>query len=422
VKRKAILAAVVLSALLALGGGGYFALRAGFLSAALEPVIAALGFGGQHVHDTAEAQKPYSGADEIVASVRELGLVQDRIATGDANAVAAQYETLKELSKTFRDLPQDAWADRRVVQALLVYVLSGGQADAIATFLKAVGDGAHETADLARGIQFFKEQRAAKALPLLARVSPRSLDQSLVGPYALAMSSLVVRQSPVKALSLLDEARLQSPNTAIEEAATRWQIPLLLNQGDLEKAVHLTGRYFRVFGASLYAGQLRENFASLFANKMSAEMPRFSQELFERLANLSADVRGELFLSISRYALLAGKIDLAESAARAVLSLKPESTSMIRRAELYLAAARSPSEDAAAALEQLNAIGRDGFGGDDAEVHTAAGKVARSIVAPRVFDGDVSFAVENLGGEPDVVHRTQTLLKHVDQLIAGEHQ
>lgn len=427
----AIIASSLLLAAI-LGGAGYFWLMPSASSGALyRRISVAVGLSKEEAPPSSGDEHPPSTRVNAELLVRKLGLVQDRITQGDREAVSEQYKQLAEIAARFDGIPADELRDPSDIRAALVYALSGGEPRVIQKII-ANGNAAGQIKQLAEGIILFKERRPKKALEVLEDIDPRLLDRSLIGPVALAQSSLMMRKDPVRALMLLDEARLQAPHTAVEEAATRWQIPLLLKQGDVTRAMRLISYYYRKFGNSLYSGELRESLAALLAAQESTEPAESITDLLSSLESVDADIKADLFLAISRHGLLAGNLGLAKLAAQAVLSFDPKSEPAKRRAALYVAAADAPSDQAAAALAALDAIAMDQLEAGDVEMRNAVGQIARSVLSAGMSDAGSEPADQAPGGEPNTavpveskeisasMAQAEKAMKQADAYIAGE--
>lgn len=332
--------------------------------------------------------------------VEQLGAVQDKIIRGDRSALPEQARLLNEIARQIRRFDDEDWNDYVTVRTSLLFVLSGGDAHVLDSLL---GRDSLSPADenLASGIMKFAEGQSRKARDLFEGIDPRSLDVSLVGPFALARASLYLDENTGKAVDLLDDARLACPHTAIDEAAARREIPILLNSGNTSRAMMLTVSYVREFGRSIYAWKFFRDFAEATAKRAELDDARTVDRLADAFDDKDAEPASELLIDVAGEALLQGRLKLAGAAANRVLAMKssPES---LARARLYLAAAEAPSSDASKALKALDQVTVDRLSDDDTEIREVAGFIAKTVV------GGGEIAGSGQKSAPDVAAKEQS--------------
>lgn len=421
-KRLALIAGAAVVLLSGIGAGVYFYLKPSLVSGAATPVPRA-----GHKTETS-----VSGADvktdksiELRQLIERLGAVQDRVVHGDQDALADQGRLLTEVSGVLRHFEKQDWDNYANVRGAFVYVLSGGDYGVLKPL---ADDESLYEADrkLAQGIMQFAQGKTGAARKLLSDVDPRSLDASLVGPFALARASFYIGHDDAKAIELLDEARLASPHTAIEEAAARREIPLLIGSGDTARAMVLMGDYLRRFGKSIYAWKLFQDFSTAAAKRDDFNSGDVVDKLTTATSTADKQARVDLFLAMAGAALPPGRIVLARAAASKVLSLKPEATEDIDRATLYEAAANAPTTRAAEALSALHQITLDRLSDNDTEIHEVAGYIAHTVTLDKIaVDGDVRKPAEGMnqssaGGEnPAKSHELSLVANAVESADAA---
>lgn len=316
---------------------------------------------------------------QLLRLVDDLGNVQDKIIRGDREAIGEQGQLLREIAGAIRSFGQSEWDDYVNMRAAFVYVLSGGNPDVLTPLLNSDSINGNDK-KLAQGISDFARGRAKSARKLFQDVDPRSLDVGLTGPFALARGSLYVDQDQGKAISLFDEARLSSPHTAIEEAAARREIPLLLKAGEATRAIMLTGDYIRRFGRSIYAWKLFGDFADAAAKRDEFNNEAVVRDLVARTEDTDQQAISELLLDLSGQAILSGKLELAKASAGEVVRLAKLSEEDLDKARLYKAAAEAPSEHAVEALKVLGRMDAARLSEEDIEIRKVANHVARLVV------------------------------------------
>jgi chemotaxis protein MotC len=358
--------------------------------------------------------------------VEQLGAIQDKIIRGDRAALAEQARLLRDIAYEVRQFGPDDWKDYINVRTSLLYVLSGGDAHVLAPLIDSNALG---TADqkLAAGIVSFAQGQPRAARKLFMEIDPRSLDVSLVGPFALARASLYLDDNHAKAIELLDDARLACPHTAIDEAAARREIPILIGMGERDRALMLTTSYVREFGKSIYAWKLFRDFAEATAKRSDMDDPTTVDRLAASFDDQDMQVASELFIDVAGEALLQGKLKLARAAADRILKIENAAPETLDKARLYRAAAEAPSADAGDALRALNQITADRLSDDDTEIREVAGFIAKSVVGNEIAAGRDDMKARSGGTIAEnpilpkaaaALGKADALLKEADQIIA----
>jgi chemotaxis protein MotC len=363
--------------------------------------------------------------------VATLGNVQDKVVYGDRKALLDQGRLLGEIAGTLREFEKQDWSNYANVRAAFVYVLSGGEYGVLQPLINS-----DELSDadkrLAEGIMQFAQGHASAARKRLSDVDPRSLDVSLVAPFALARSSFYIGNDDVKAIALLDEARLASPHTAIEEAAARREIAILVSTGAKRRAMMLMADYARRFGKSIYSWKLFHDFAVAVTKRDDLDSAKVVDGLVATTTTADAKARTKLFLALAGEGILRGRIILAKAAASEALALKPDSAEDRDKARLYEAAAEAPTARAQDALETLQEIEGERLSDEDMEIHQVADDIARAVSgkAPKAAaakgPAGTSATSEKSASNPlklphvaGVIERADTTLKEADLIISG---
>lgn len=411
-KRLALIAgaAVVLAGI---GAGAYFYVLPMFTSgdaATSQPKVRAAASPGDLGVNTEK------GA-ELRRLLARLGAVQDLVVHGDEGALVDQGRLLSEISTIVRAFEKPDWDNYAQVRDAFVYVLSGGD---YAVLKPLANDETRYEADrtLAQGIIKYAQGQTSAARKLWADVEPRSVDVSLVGPFALARASLYIGNDDAKAVVLLDEARLACPHTAIEEAAVRREIPVLVSKGDTHRAMLLLTDYLRRYGRSIYAWKLFRDFSAAAAKRDEFDSRDMVEKLTEATSTADRQSRIDLLLAMAAAALPSGRIRLAQAAANEALSLKPDNAEDLDRAMLYQAAANAPSTRAAEALSALRQITADRLTGNDVEIREVAGYIAQTVTQNKfAAAGDARNAEMDVSRAATELSRVSTAVKSADAAI-----
>lgn len=420
-KRQALIAGAVV-VLGGIGAGAYFYVLPMFTSgdtATSQPkarAVASASVLGVNTEKGAELRR----------LLARLGAVQDIVVRGDEGALADQGRLLSEISAVVRAFEKPDWDNYAQVRDAFVYVLSGGDYGVLKPL---ANDETRHEADrtLAQGIVKYAQGQTSAARKLWADVDPRSVDVSLVGPFALARASLYIGNDDAKAIALLDEARLACPHTAIEEAAVRREIPVLVSKGETQRAMLLLTDYLRRYGRSIYAWKLFRDFSAAAAKRDEFDGRDMVEKLTEATSTADRQSRIDLLLAMAAAGLPAGRISLAQAAANEALSLKPDSVEDLDRAMLYQAAANAPSTRAAEALSALRQITADRLTGNDVEIREVAGYIAQTVTqnkfAPasdaRNAEIEVSRAATELSRVSTAVKSADAAIEEANMIMSG---
>jgi len=211
------------------------------------------------------------GKGEPFELVRSMQSLQDQVVRGNTRAHAAQRELLGRIAEQFEAVDAQKWKDPKNARAAVVFVLSGGNARVLQKLIRN-GTGADIGEKLLKGALAYGEGRLEEAAELLGGIEARKLDPGMAGHVAYVQGELAAKKEPVKALAHLDDARLLSPGTIVEEAALRRQIALLAAAGRADYEL-LATQYLRRFPSSVYAGGFRQQFAAAIAAHTNAGEP-----------------------------------------------------------------------------------------------------------------------------------------------------
>jgi|GEM_PF-449140 len=193
--------------------------------------------------------------------VRSLQLVQDRVADGDHAALPMQKKLLEMIDKRFRGVSQDEMNEPASFRALLIYSMSGGNPKT----LKAVLERVHldeEDSRKAIGVLSYLTGGTRGAAIALKNVDPMKEPPELGAFLALVRGAVVSLEDAKSALKFLDQARLLSPGTLVEEAALRRSIPLAAGEADTARFLLASEQYVRTYLRSPYASQFADGFVA----------------------------------------------------------------------------------------------------------------------------------------------------------------
>lgn len=347
--------------------------------------------------------------------IRSLRSVQDQIAAGSTEAHDQQRELLKDLGPLMAALPVAVWDDVRNVRAAIFLVLSGGNPAVLRIIIDRERTSTVERR-LLKGALAFGEGRSIDALSMLQKLDARKIDPLLGGIVALIQGTLVAKKDPDKAITYLDEARLLSPGTLIEESALRQQILLVARKGDGQRFDLLAAQYSRRFPNSLFARGFRRQFFAGIARQNLQPASEWILRTETELKKVSPAERVGLYLAIAEEATKGGNVEIARYAAGKARELSQADSLSYQRAKLFEGAALAATPEFQEGVLLLNAIDVTKVGETDRKIRDSALAVATAVgkwpAAPAALDE----------AEPESVARAQAVLSKADTLLGGQSQ
>jgi chemotaxis protein MotC len=245
---------------------------------------------------------PDSKALELSEMVRDLNMMQNRMVAGDAAArddAARQFDLIEKAID-----PEDPkpWTEERNMRAAVIYLLSGGESAKLRKIRDAKLFG-EEFRDILAASLRYTEGETADLMPFDARRYPAMLG----GHLALVQGGAIIGKDNLRAVALLDLARLLMPASLVEEAAIRREISLLDPVRENQKLVLLATRYVTKYLASPFAQNFWDEFRTIVLGEPNASLA--SSRLDPILDKAPPDQRLDIYLALSRRALLAGSLD-----------------------------------------------------------------------------------------------------------------
>lgn len=343
------------------------------LAAAVAGLVLAAGIAG------ASAQQ--SGKVHVYELGRTLSALQTRIINGDERAHASQRSLLDYMATVIKTAPASDWQDARNVRVVITFVLGGGDPRVVRPIVdKLVGQDA--TVKVAQAAVLYAEGKLREARTVFEKIDARTLETSLAGHVALIKGVLLDGVNRVAALKQLDDARLLSPGTIVEEAALRRAIPMVGSTGDFEKFSYLLSRYLRRFGDSIYAPGLAPPLAGVVTAPGFMNSPERYAELDRVLSLARPALAHEIYLAMAQRGVGEADAELVRFAAARAEKLSQRDSVEGERAKLYGAAVMVVSDEMDEGLERLMNIRKSRLGRTDVEIVDAAFRVATAVRQP----------------------------------------
>ena len=356
--------------------------------------------------------------------VRTLQSLQDRMAQGDVQAIAAQRALMIQIDKVFMGAAPSVWQDNRNAAAAVTYVLSGGPPEILKT-LAALDPPPAIDRRLIEGVLDYASGKADAAAPLLADIEPTSLPASMAGQVAIAQSALVVRTDPKKAMQLLAVARLLAPGTLVEEAAIRRQLLVADRQRNEADVRSLARQYLDRFRHSVYAGNFRVRFAAALSHMASLDSEDHFGELDDMLAMVEPESRCDLYLTVALASAVQGRATAARLAAERASGLALAGSVEEARAKLYHAAAVAAMPDLAdKGAGEIRSIDRSLLSASDNAFYGTVRATLQGVVTGTDLKTIGVSAAKPLGDgalveEPEIIKKARAALDATAGLVAS---
>lgn len=311
--------------------------------------------------------------------VRSLQLVQDRIAGGDHAALPMQNKLLEMIDARLRRTGDEEFADRRNFHALMVYAMSGGNPATIADILASLEidetDRAAGAAILGYLLGDVAQSRAA-----LSGIEPQDFPTEVAAFLSLIKGSVLAADDAEAGLSMLDEARLLSPGTLVEEAALRRTVTLAAQIGQADRFLSASEQYARRYLRSPYSAQFAEGFVSgIVELRQDIDLGRVEQTV----AWMTQEQARTVYLRLARRAAIEGDGDmLAFASGKAAAHGDAGGSRADPRSQLYAGISSVTSETVEEVLQRLQGLNPATLSASDRALLAAAKAVAAEVVAP----------------------------------------
>lgn len=312
--------------------------------------------------------------------VRSLQLVQDRIAAGDHAAMPMQAKLLEMTDTRLREADAEDFKDPKNFRALLVYGMSGGNPSTVEAAVSRAKSVDAQDLTIAKGVINYLVGRPAGAIEVLKPIDPMTLPGDLGAFVALVKGSLMATDDPAAALTLLDEAKLLSPGTLVEEAALRRSVGIAVTQGDAARFALASTQYVERYLYSPYASQFADSFVS---GVIALHMSISQDKLADITAMMDPEREKVIYLRIARRAAIDGLSELsAFASARAEHGRDGNTNQGDPRAQLYSSLSTVTSGTIEDVRTKLGKIDRSRLSDGDRALLDAAQAIAGEVVAP----------------------------------------
>ncbi|VAV89093.1 hypothetical protein MNBD_ALPHA08-1570 [hydrothermal vent metagenome] len=271
--------------------------------------------------------------------VLALQRLQDQVVAGDQLAHKAQQEMLQYMAGDFSKVRIVDWQKQKNAEALLIYLLSGGNPVFVGELLEIKNPPKLPDGVMAGALAFVMGD-FGRAKTLLATASTKELSINARSQIALLKAAIYAEKDYKKALGYLAEVRLWKPGTLLEEAALRRAVSLAGANGEIEGFLRWSSQYVRRFEKSFYLPDFVSKFSFYMSKLNLAGRPKFIKPVVKILSQLSREQQASIYLTVARAAVLDGNNQQAQFMATQAQLFLEKGTSYSARAKLYFTASQ----------------------------------------------------------------------------------
>lgn len=297
----------------------------------------------------AQAIMPAQQPSQLMRSLRQL---QDQVVLGRPEAIAMLNRMLARIGDDMGRMPVSAWQKPDNMYAAVLYLLNGGNPEAVRALLETRPDKIVPDA-LVDGALAYAAGDTMRMVQLLSGPLPDGVPTELSASITLVTASQMAALDPATALLRLDKVRLDVPGTLFEEAAIRRSLKIAARLGDAVKVRLLIRNYLQRFSGSPY---ILDFFQQFMGSVLQLNERVTNADIALLLKNSAPDVQYALYLRLARGALVEGQTErarfMSDRAKELAAQLKADSS----QAQLYSAASQVTSVGADAAVRKLAEI------------------------------------------------------------------
>jgi chemotaxis protein MotC len=312
--------------------------------------------------------------------IRALTQQFDKIANRGSSPPTGLGEAREQYGNYLRDAATSESNSQELREHAELFVLSGGDASVLRPWGENVESNPNEK-KLLDGIMAYGRGSATEAESILLSLDATNFDAMRGGHLSLTQALLASRVNPERAYEYFEKARLLLPGTLVEEAALRQIVVLAAKTGNRERFSRAAISYLSRFRRSAYVAG--------FETQLVFHIVRFDGRdgllILQELLNAHPQGWGRcvacFLASVAEQAIIAGKIDLARTAAQAAMPFATDNSPEKQRALLYKGAALIVTEDFARGLDALNSVQTSDLNPKDKELHLASLALAAKLRA-----------------------------------------
>jgi chemotaxis protein MotC len=351
----------------------------------------------------------------LVAKLRVLQGIQDRLAAGDATAVPLQRDSLISIEKEINGLRAgpltlpDAYA-------ATTYLLSGGRPGAV-TSLAARSELPKSAKRLIEGALSYANGDPISASEKLHEFVPSQFPAMLAGHLTLVQARVVEDLTDQQRIALLMSIVNALPGTLLEEASLRRILELSASSLQVDVFERAVKRYQRRFSNSLYNNEYRIAVVAGIVSFEAGKRPIPDLKLDGIVFSHAGSRRDNLLQSLTEAGLRKGYQQLCRYAASRQRRLAPEKSPDWARATTYLAACGVIEADPAPS-DHLSSLDVSLLSPKDLAVHQAAMQLADRVRLADSFEFTMNKGAASSSDLPQEIELLQEFVNESLKEIA----
>ena len=334
--------------------------------------------------DEVETPPPSEGLEETYAvskvqrQIRAFRQLGDQFLAGDGKAYDARQKLTQSLGAELTKTERPAWSNCRELQALFQFVLFGGGSGPLRAALSHE-EFPQEWRGLAEGLVAYSDRQLDLARERFADVDAGTLPATLKAPFMLVKGTLISSKEPADALKMFKLVRVMEPGTALEEAALRQEVLLLLSKDKLPDALKALAIYLRRFPLAVYWPQF-VNVGARTTAQLAGDKSKDFIEVFDQIPNPNGANRyREFLLEVIRHQMTSGDFERAGKLAEEVVKKSDLNSQAWHRAKLYNLTSSVVGEEPEKVRERLMELDLDAYSSVERDLIQAALKIADQV-------------------------------------------
>ena len=317
------------------------------------------------------------------AQIRALTRQFDKVANRGSSPPAGLGEAREQYGNFLREAAASESKSQELREHAELFVLSGGDASVLKPWGEDLKPNTNEK-KLFDGIMAYGKGYTAEAELILLSLDASSFDTMRGGHLSLTQALLASRVNPERAYEYFEKARLLLPGTLIEEAALRQIVVLAAKTSNRERFTRAAISYLSRFRRSAYVAGFETKLAYYIVRFEGRDGLLILQELLKAHPQGWDRCLACFLASIAEQAIIAGKIDLARTAAQAAMPFATDDLPEKQRALLYKGAALIVTDDFARGLDALHSVRTTDLNPKDKELLLASLALAAKLRATPV--------------------------------------
>ena len=336
----------------------------------------------------------------IVDHVQELVALQDALLSGEESAIADYRKVKVSVGRKILASPDAVFKEPANMTAAVRYLLMGGIPHVgRKAILAAKVEG--EQRLLLEGATAFSAGRNGAARVRFAKLDALNVSPAIAGNLALAQGVVQgkAKSKGAEVIRYYNQALLLAPGTLIAESALRHLVTIPLVAKRTKRLKRVASRYLRRFEDSVFSRAFRRSFVTAFVN-----LPELSEGdrewLVELLASRKSTLRIGYALEIAREGLIAGKLELVETAKSISTRGEIDDPSERTRYELYTTVASALDDFSPSRASEISALSSKNLARADRKILGASQALAKAIVSRPKLPVSAGDANQGAKAEP----------------------